>query len=49
MFVNGAVCNALGCKIMAQGKETRTQSFMWAFVMGLYLKYPPPPPLHLVL
>lgn len=25
MFVNGAVCNALGCKIMAQGKETHTQ------------------------
>lgn len=45
MFVNGAVCNALGCKIMAQGKETHTQhtEFYVGFCVGLYLKYPPPP------
>lgn len=47
MFVNGAVCNALGCKIMAQGKETHTQhtEFYVGFCVGLYLKYPPSPSL----
>lgn len=43
MFVNGAVCNALGCKIMEHGKEAH--SFMWAFVWVFTLNTPPPPQL----